>query len=128
MKTFLLDHLPNCTPLKPCASCEAAAFLRGKLSDADLQTFLEQVRKARAEFGEFSPDSPAPLDTPITTLEPLPNMVMNALRNHEIGTIGDLIKMTETDFLRIPNCGRQSLTFLSKALARVGRRLGEIPK
>ncbi len=128
MTAFLFDHLPNCSPLKPCASCEAAAFLRGKLSDDDMQTFLEHVRKARAEFGEMSPSSPAPLDAPITILEPLPNLVMNALRNENIGTIGDLIKLTEAEFLRIPNCGRQSLTFLSKALNRVGRRLGEIAK
>ena len=43
MTAFLIDHLSGCTPLSPCASCEGARFLRGKLSEEDFNTLVQMV-------------------------------------------------------------------------------------
>src|ERR1700741_158557 len=48
----------------------------------------------------------------------------NLLKNHNVVYIGDLIHMTEAEFLRVPNSGRKSLNEVKAMLAEIGLHLG----
>ena len=122
MTAFLIDHLPGCTPLSPCASCEGARFLRGKLSEEDFNTLVQMVGGSNKP--PFSSHNPAPLETYIATLQ-LSVRADNGLRNDNIWTVGDLIKKTEAELLRTPNFGRATVNEIKEALAGVGRHLAE---
>jgi DNA-directed RNA polymerase alpha subunit len=120
MPTFLLEHLNGCTPLEPCASCKAAAFLRSKLGSDDFAKLQEISRESSLSLGAAAAD-----DAPISVLEPLPTRLRAALRNDNIKTIGDVCKKTEAEIMRTPNIARASLNYLKSALQRVGRKLSE---
>jgi DNA-directed RNA polymerase alpha subunit len=126
MTTFLLAHMPGCTPLSPCASCEAVNFLRGKLSEQDFAALLEKVRTATVKSGSpYSHETPVPLDALVDEVLRLPVRASCCLKNDNIRTIGELVQKTEAEMLRTPNFGPKSLRDLKEELARVGRRLGE---
>lgn len=112
----LIEHMEGCTPLSPCVSCEAAAFLKGKLSAEDLNKLITILRK--------KPTHPTiALDAPIMELG-LSSRTQNCLKNDNCHTVGDVVKLTERELLRIPNLGRGSLKELKEALASRGRALG----
>jgi DNA-directed RNA polymerase alpha subunit len=46
--------------------------------------------------------------------------ISNALRNDGAVTLGDVVKLTEGELLRMPNFGRKSLAELKEALASLG--------
>ncbi len=121
MQTFLLDHLEGCTPLQPCASCDAVAFLRGKLSADDFATLIEKTKgvKNPSEEGVIA------LDASIDVLQ-MTNRPTNGLKSEKIYTIGDLVKKTEDEIRRIPNIGRRSFYEIVEKLALIGRHLGEV--
>src|SRR5688572_6815001 len=98
MIAFLIDHLPGCTPLKPCASCGAAAFLKPRLSKRDFDELLEIIRGAScsAATPTYSKENPIPLETPISVLG-LPSIARNALFRAGVQTIGDLVAKREKD-------------------------------
>lgn len=125
MVVFLLNHLPGCSPLTPCPSCEAASFLRSKLEPADFETFLLKVKDAVSRnAGPYSGENPAPLEAGISVLS-LSIRSTHCLSNSNKNTIGDVVKMTEIELLRLPNFGRRSLDEVKEALAKVGRKLGD---
>ena len=54
--------------------------------------------------------------------------VMSGLKNIGIDTIGNLVKLTEGEFLRTPNFGRKSLNEIKEVLSTMSLYLGmEIP-
>ena len=63
------------------------------------------------------------LDRKIDELE-LSSRVMNGLKNDGIDTIGDLVKLTEGEFLRTPNFGRKSLNEIREILSGMSLKLG----
>jgi len=63
------------------------------------------------------------LDRKIQDLE-LSIRVMNGLKINEINTIGDLVKLTEGEFLRTPNFGRKSLNEIREVLSGMSLKLG----
>ena len=63
------------------------------------------------------------LDRKIDELE-LSSRVMNGLKNDGIDTIGDLVKLTEGEFLRNPNFGRKSLNEIREILSCMSLKLG----
>lgn len=115
MTTFLLDHIEGCTPVKPCASCEAANFLRSKLSKEDFNVLLEKIRATTPK--ETPPSLESSIDILDLTLRPY-----NCLKAENILTIGDLIKNTPRDLLMISNLGRKALSEIKEKLAE--RQLG----
>lgn len=55
------------------------------------------------------PGSDVPLDTPIDVIE-MPAVGLNALMHKDIRTIGDLVRESRRDMLRIRSFGKTSLT------------------
>ena len=52
----------------------------------------------------------------------------DCLRLNNIVRIGDLVRMSEAELLRMPNLGRRSLNEIKEVLVTIGLRLGmEIP-
>lgn len=66
------------------------------------------------------------LNRSIDTLE-LNYRAWNCLRNANIGTIGELIQLTEHDLLEIKNLGRRTLKDIIEELYRVGLALARRP-
>mgnify|MGYP001342443176 FL=1 len=63
------------------------------------------------------------LDRKIDELE-LSIRVMSGLKNNEIDTIEDLVKLTEGEILRTPNFGRKSLNEVKEVLSNMNLKLG----
>ena len=63
------------------------------------------------------------LDRKIDELE-LSIRVMSGLKNNEIDTIEDLVKLTEGEILRTPNFGRKSLNEVKEVLSGMNLKLG----
>lgn len=125
VSTFLLEHMPGCTPVNPCASCEAVSFLRSKLTGEDFKELLAKIKPSPTGKLSYSPENPVPLEASIRILE-LPTRSENCLKAESIDTIGDLAKKTENELLIIPNLGRKSLNEIKENLAAFGRRIGEV--
>lgn len=114
-------HDEGCRPLSPCNMCKAAAFLRSKLTNSE----VDQLRKILAvKVDRLSEDTS--LNDP--TLFVWSTRVGNALRNENIRTIGDLVRWSESELLRIPNLGRRSTREMREQLLKVGWNLGDLPK
>ena len=54
--------------------------------------------------------------------------VMSGLKTNGINTIGDLVKLTESEFLRTPNFGRKSLNEIREVLSGMSLKLGMTEK
>lgn len=67
-----------------------------------------------------------PEDTPIDDLGDIPVRVYHALRNQNLKTVGDIMRTTEAELLRLPNFGRASLKALRGVMASHGRVIGEL--
>jgi DNA-directed RNA polymerase subunit alpha len=113
---FIIDHLAGCTPLKPCASCVAAAFLRRELSPDKFNELVDVIRDAMTDR--------LPLSTPLESLE-LSYRTSSCLRNDNMLTIGDVVGKTDRDLLKLPNFGRRSLNEIKEVLLRAGHKLGQ---
>lgn len=122
MAFTLFDHLPGCSPLRPCVSCEAAEFLRSRLSEDDYRGLIAKVSPKGLAY---SAGNPVPLDASVDILD-LSVRSAICLQNDNVRTIGDLVQKSEAEMLRMPHFGRKSLNEINGALAAVGRRLGEI--
>ena len=123
MPTFLIDHLDGCTPLKPCASCVAAVFLREKLGPSDTDTFYNMVRAALA--GHSVTTMAASFDDPVSLLGPLSRRLLTKIEKEHMGTIGDVVRLTRDEWMCMDDIGRTSVEELETALRRVGHQLGE---
>ena len=118
---LLSEHIDGCTPLIPCAACQAAAFLRSKLSADDIVKLSEILAGAPMSMSEKSLSVPG---TPIQQFD-VPVRVFNALFNHGVRTIEELETMTWRELSRVPGCGRQSVSHVISALNQRGKNLRE---
>lgn len=118
MPVFLLEHLDGCTPLQPCVSCRAAAFLKEKLSEADFKLLLEMAYGSKDRLSD---------DTKIDNIDGLSIRTRNCLMAENLNTVAEVVNKTETQLLMTPNFGRRSLNELKEVLARGGRTLAKAP-
>jgi len=114
MPLFLVDHLDGCTPLEPCKSCQAAAFLKLKLQPEDFDLLIQL-----ADGTAINKASP---ETPIRELG-LSVRTFNCLNNDNLKTLGELVQRSEIELMRIPNLGRLSLKEIKEVLQRKGYRI-----
>tara|TARA_R110000765_G_C18463866_1_gene550150 strand:+ start:52 stop:486 length:435 start_codon:yes stop_codon:yes gene_type:complete len=64
------------------------------------------------------------LDRKVDDLE-LPIRVMSGLKTNGIDTVGDLVKLTEVEFLRTPKFGMKSLNEIKEVLSGMSLEMGE---
>lgn len=80
------------------------------ITDVRISTIHDIADKlSKAPSGNNIPGSDVPLDTPIDVIE-MPAVGLNALMNKDIRTIGDLVRESRRDMLRILSFGKRSLT------------------
>ncbi len=93
----------------------AALFLKDVLSSREMviDDSLERLREARERL----------LRTPISEFE-LSVRARNCLKKMNIHTLGDLLRLTETELLSYKNFGESSLNEIKAVLARRGLKLG----
>ena len=122
MPQFLIEHLDGCTPAMPCASCEAMAFLKNKLSPEDFKEFLQMLEDAAVDPSDTPPN--AILSSPWAEELQVSNRIATALREERKHTVGDVVRMTRGEIERMPNIGKTSILALEEELAKHGLRLG----
>jgi len=123
MGAFSFDHLPGCSPIKPCTVCKAVMFLRRTLTPPEFEAFAAIALGTEHD----SEIKKAPLLTPISTFR-LSMRTYGPLQTDNIKTIEDLVRMTEAEMLRIPNFGRKGLNEVKQELAKAGWKIGELPR
>ncbi len=116
MSTFLLDHFGPCEPLKSCPSCEAAVFLRSKLSISDYATLVWMANNAKA--ATFAKATESLFESSVDILD-LDIRTKNVLRNAHIVTIRALVNHTRKELLSVPDLGRRSLADIETALDQI---------
>lgn len=109
---FPLEHLKGCTPLNPCASCQAMKLIRGHLNNAEMETFMQLVRRAY----ESRQESETLMSSSLEDAFDFTSRTLNALKNFGITTVGELVSKTEVELLLLPNFGRKSLNEIKEAL------------
>lgn len=113
------EHLPGCTPFKPCVNCRIVNFLRIKLLPKDLITIIVMMKEASAQVYKE--------DDPISVLE-LTVRSACCLKDLKVNSIGDLLTKTEHELLQCGNLGRKSLNEIKEVLASRNLTLGMKPK
>ena len=118
------------TVLPEDALVEAAKILRKHLNAfVQYHELGEQV--TAGESGEESapaeavadPEMEAKLQTPVNELD-LSVRASNCLTSANVATVGDLVRMTEADLLRVRSFGKTSLREIKRRLAEMGLSLG----
>jgi DNA-directed RNA polymerase subunit alpha len=87
------------------------------------ETVEEEVRAEEAEAKPVDEQLAAKLAMPIESLE-LTVRSSNCLESNNIQTVGQLVKMTEADLLKIRSFGKTSLREVRRKLADLGLSLG----
>ncbi|MBN1511215.1 MAG: tetratricopeptide repeat protein [Phycisphaerae bacterium] len=105
----ILAEYPNHT--------RARLFLRDVQSAQD-QYYDEEMERARKEHN-------AVLDTPVSDFE-LSVRSRNCLKQMNINTLGDLLRITEAELLAYKNFGETSLNEIKAMLRQKGLRLGQL--
>ena len=90
------------------------------------QTVAEEVTEEVVEQEEIDEELVAKLNTPLSELE-LSVRANNCLESVKMETVGELVKMTEAELLKIRSFGRTSLREVKRKLADMGLSLGMIP-
>lgn len=117
MTLLCVEHVAGCTPLVPRKSCQAAQFLRGKLSKEDFDAFVRMMIGESAYAGEK-------FQKPVEDLGEMSMRTSTCLKNDQILTIGELVVRSEAEMLRMPNFGRKSLNELRELLTNHGLYFG----
>jgi DNA-directed RNA polymerase alpha subunit len=113
---FLLEHLEGCAPLNPCASCKATELLRKRLSEQEMNIFIELVLQAYTVKKECATSTS--LSSSLLRAEfDFTTRIFNALEFGNITTVGELASKTEGELLNLPNFGMKSLNEIKEALA-----------
>ena len=94
----------------------ARLFMKDVLSSRDMYYDEEQAR----DMAKHN----ALLDTPVTDFE-LSVRARNCLKKMQIRTLGDLLKVSESELLSYKNFGETSLVEIKKMLTMKGLRLGQ---
>ncbi len=127
LNTFLTEHQPGCTPVRPCDSCEAVTFLRSKLSAENFDALFELLASdagspTQLKPGPYSASNPMPDDVSISYL-PLSVLTLHALQYAEIDTVGKLVTRSPEQLLGLRSLGPRGLLYVTEALKEVGRSL-----
>lgn len=73
--------------------------------------------------------TPVPIETLLVSLDGFRQLGMHAdyaLKNNEIQTIEDLVRVSVPEFFRMPHMGFTSIKSISIALAQSGHSIGEL--
>jgi DNA-directed RNA polymerase subunit alpha len=89
-------------------------------------TVAEEVTEEVVEQEEIDEELAAKLNTPLSELE-LSVRANNCLESVKMETVGELVKMTEAELLKIRSFGRTSLREVKRKLADMGLSLGMTP-
>ncbi len=89
-------------------------------------TVAEEMTEEVVEQEEIDEELVAKLNTPLSELE-LSVRANNCLESVKMETVGELVKMTEAELLKIRSFGRTSLREVKRKLADMGLSLGMTP-
>jgi DNA-directed RNA polymerase subunit alpha len=126
---LILEIWTNGTISPEMAVVEAGKILRKcvnpfvQYSEIGEETIAEEVIEEAAELEEIDEELAAKLNTPISELE-LSVRASNCLESVKMETVGQLVKMTEADLLKIRSFGKTSLREVKRKLADLGLSLG----
>ena len=120
MTDIFQEHLSGCSPVAPCLHCAIVQFLKGKLTDTDFARFVEIINGVEVPSLEKS----SILRTRIQDMG-FTVRILGGMEHAGIETLGDLIKKTEKDLLRLPNMGKGSVSAIRNTLSDIGLRLAD---
>ena len=89
----------------------------------DIRDISRVVKELRARLNLSQEELAAKLGTPIESLD-LTVRAGNCLESINVNVIGDLVKMTESDLLKVRSFGKTSLREISRKLSDMGLALG----
>jgi DNA-directed RNA polymerase alpha subunit len=122
-------HSDGCEPRNPCKYCRALTFLRSKIDEEDLATYLAILSVDEPETSAGLPRGATPeMDIPIEDLG-LSLRACNALRNRDKTRVWQVLQEPESYYARpgqVYNFGKGCLTELKAALKKRGWRLGQV--
>jgi DNA-directed RNA polymerase subunit alpha len=127
---LILEIWTNGTITPEMALVEAAKILRKHINPFVQYFELGEETVAASQIAEDEMEEPAvdeetaeKLNMPIQELE-LSVRASNCLESAKIETVGELVKMTDADLLKIRSFGKTSLREIKRKLADVGLSLG----
>ena len=126
---LILEIWTDGTVTPEMALVEAAKILRKcinpfvQYSDIGADTVDEDIVAAEAEESAVDEELEAKLATPIEALE-LTVRSSNCLESIHVETVGQLVKMTEAELLKVRSFGKTSLREIRRKLADMGLSLG----
>lgn len=126
---LILEVWTNGTITPEMAVVEAGKILRKyvnpfvQYSEPGRETVAEEIAEEAVEREEVDEELAAKLNTPISELE-LSVRASNCLESVKLETVGELVKMTDADLLKIRSFGKTSLREVKRKLADMGFSLG----
>ena len=126
---LILEVWTNGTVTPEMALVEAAKILRKHINpfiqyfELGRETIAEKVTEEIAEEEAVDEELAKKLSTPIAELE-LSVRASNCLESVKIETVGELVKKTDADLLKIRSFGKTSLREIKRKLADIGLSLG----
>jgi DNA-directed RNA polymerase subunit alpha len=126
---LILEVWTNGTISPEMAVVEAGKILRKyvnpfvQYSEIGDETVADEIIEEAAEREEVDEELVAKLSTPISELE-LSVRASNCLESVKMETVGQLVKMSEADLLKIRSFGKTSLREVKRKLADMGLSLG----
>ncbi len=128
---LILEIWTNGTVLPEMALVEAAKILRKHVNPfvqyfeiGDQTTAASEIPEAETEEKAVDEEFNQKLTMPIQELE-LSVRASNCLESAKIETVGDLIKLSESDLLKIRSFGKTSLREIKRKLTDIGLSLNE---
>ena len=126
---LILEIWTNGTVTPEMALAEAAKILRKHINPfvqyfgLGEETVVEQIVEEVPEEEQVDEELAQKLATPITDLE-FSVRAGNCLESEKIETVGQLVKMTEANLLKVRSFGKTSLREIKRKLANIGLSLG----
>ncbi len=126
---LILEIWTNGTITPEMALVEAAKILRKHVNpfvqyfELGEQTVAGQIAEAASQEQAMDEELAKKLSMPIQELE-LSVRAGNCLESEKVETIGQLVKMTDADLLKIRSFGKTSLREIKRKLADIGLSLG----
>jgi DNA-directed RNA polymerase subunit alpha len=126
---LILEIWTNGTISPDMAVVEAGKILRKcvnpfvQYSEVGEQTVAGEVLEEAVDHEKIDEDLAVKLNTPISELE-LSVRASNCLESVKLETVGQLVKMTDADLLKIRSFGKTSLREVKRKLADLGLSLG----
>ncbi|NNM86736.1 MAG: DNA-directed RNA polymerase subunit alpha, partial [Phycisphaerales bacterium] len=111
------------------ALIESAKILRKHVNallhqiDPGIEIDVPVIEEDNSEPAKFSKDLAGLLQLPLATLE-LSVRSSNCLESAKIHTVGDLVKLTESELLKVRSFGKTSLREIKRRLAEKNLSLG----